>query len=102
MSPPAILEGALLAQAAGFVVHFQRGKRASEPCWFSRSKEFERPYVNDVLYKFATQTITQKLRTHTLALELERLDKMQQVFERQARAGDVQSAHLVTKLIERR
>jgi hypothetical protein len=33
MSTPAILEGALLAQAAGFAVHYQRGKRAFEPCW---------------------------------------------------------------------
>jgi hypothetical protein len=33
MSTPAILEGALLAQAAGFAVHYQRGKRAFEPSW---------------------------------------------------------------------
>ena len=33
MSTPAILEGALLAQAAGFSVHYQRGKRAFEPRW---------------------------------------------------------------------
>ena len=33
MSTPAILEGALLAQAAGFAVHYQRGKRAFEPRW---------------------------------------------------------------------
>jgi hypothetical protein len=33
MSAPAILEGALLAQAAGFAVHYQRGKRAFEPRW---------------------------------------------------------------------
>src|SRR5262245_61642989 len=58
--------------------------------------------INDVLDHFATQTISAKLRTHTLALELERLDSLQQVFERQAKAGDVASAHLVTKLIERR
>ena len=31
MSAPAILEGALLAQAAGFAVHYQRGKRAFDP-----------------------------------------------------------------------
>jgi len=58
--------------------------------------------VNDVLDRFATQTITNKLRTHTLALELERLDNLQQVFERQAKAGDVASGSLVTKIIERR
>jgi len=33
MSTSAILEGALLAQAAGFAVHYQRGKRAFEPRW---------------------------------------------------------------------
>jgi hypothetical protein len=33
MSTPAILEGALLAQAAGLAVHYQRSKRAFELCW---------------------------------------------------------------------
>jgi hypothetical protein len=33
MSMLAILEGTLLAQAAGFAVHYQRGKRAFEPRW---------------------------------------------------------------------
>jgi hypothetical protein len=33
MSMPAILEGALLAQAAGLAVHYQFGKRACEPGW---------------------------------------------------------------------
>jgi|GEM_PF-3801381 len=33
MSTLAILEGTLLAQAAGFAVHYQRGKRAFEPRW---------------------------------------------------------------------
>jgi hypothetical protein len=33
MSTLAILEGALLAQGAGFAVHYQRGKRAFEPRW---------------------------------------------------------------------
>ncbi|GLR85833.1 hypothetical protein [Bradyrhizobium iriomotense] len=58
--------------------------------------------VNDVLDRFAAMTITNKLRVHTLALELERLDELQRVFESQARGGDVQSALLVTKIIERR
>jgi hypothetical protein len=58
--------------------------------------------VNDVLDRFASTTLTDKLRMHTLALELERLDGLQEVFEQQAKAGDVQSALLVTKLIERR
>jgi hypothetical protein len=58
--------------------------------------------VNDVLDRFSYQTLTERLRTHTLALELERLDSMQQVFEKQARSGDIQAAALVTRLIERR
>src|SRR5262249_8158979 len=58
--------------------------------------------INDVLDRFAHVTISANLRTHTLALELERLDKLQQSFEQQAHAGDVQSAMLVTKIIERR
>ena len=58
--------------------------------------------INDTLDKFASITISQNLRTHTLALELERLDKLQQSFEQQAHAGDVQAAALVTKIIERR
>jgi hypothetical protein len=33
MSTSAILESALLAQAAGLAVHYQRGKRAFEPGW---------------------------------------------------------------------
>jgi hypothetical protein len=33
MSTPAMLEAALLAQAVGLAVHYQRGKRAIEPRW---------------------------------------------------------------------
>jgi hypothetical protein len=33
MSTPAMLESALLAQATGLAVHYQRGKRAFEPGW---------------------------------------------------------------------
>src|SRR5262249_36703337 len=58
--------------------------------------------INDTLDRFAKVTIAANLRVHTLALELERLDKLQRTFERQAEAGDIQSAHLVTKIIERR
>ncbi|MGH6847621.1 MAG: bifunctional DNA primase/polymerase [Methylocella sp.] len=39
MSTPAILEGALLAQAAGLAGHYQRGKRAFEPCWSTSPPE---------------------------------------------------------------
>ena len=58
--------------------------------------------INDVMDRFATTTLTDKLRAHTLALEIERLDELQEVFNDQAKAGDVQSALLVTKIIERR
>jgi hypothetical protein len=58
--------------------------------------------VNDVLDRFAAATITEKLRTHTLALELERLDGIMRVFEQRAREGDLGAAALITKIIERR
>src|SRR5262249_41099187 len=58
--------------------------------------------IDDVLTRFAKLTISQNLRQHTLALELARLDRLQRPFERQAEAGDIQSAMLCTKIIERR
>jgi hypothetical protein len=58
--------------------------------------------INDCLDRFAKITISKNLRTHTLALELERLDRLQRAFERQAEAGDVQAAALCQKIIERR
>src|SRR5262249_53680539 len=41
-------------------------------------------------------------RKHSLALELERLDQLQQVFSARALEGDVASGALVAKIIERR
>jgi hypothetical protein len=41
-------------------------------------------------------------RKHGLTLEPARLDELQEVFYRQAKAGDVQSAQLVTMIFERR
>jgi hypothetical protein len=41
-------------------------------------------------------------RKHSLALELERLDQLQQVFGARALEGDVASGALVAKIIERR
>lgn len=58
--------------------------------------------VMDALDRHAAMTLTSKLRTHTLALELDRLDEMQRTFDKQAREGDVASAALVLKIIERR
>jgi hypothetical protein len=58
MSTPAILEGALLAQAAGFAVHYQRGKRAFEPCWSTSppkiAEELRRDYRDGYNIGFRT------------------------------------------------
>jgi len=58
--------------------------------------------VNRVLDLFANATITDQVRKHTLALELARLDELQEAFYEQAMGGDVQSGALVAKIIERR
>jgi hypothetical protein len=58
--------------------------------------------VNRALDLFSEATFNDNVRKHTLALELARLDELQEVFYKQALAGDVQSAQLVLKLIERR
>jgi hypothetical protein len=49
-----------------------------------------------------TLTFSDPVRKHTLALELARLDELEEVFLEQAKGGDVQAARLVTKIIERR
>ena len=51
---------------------------------------------------FANATITDQVRKHTLALELSRLDELQEAFYEQAMGGDVQSGALISKIIERR
>jgi hypothetical protein len=58
--------------------------------------------INRVIDRFADVVITDKVRKHNLALELERLDELQETFYARALGGDVQSAALVTKIIERR
>src|SRR6516165_1657940 len=58
--------------------------------------------VNKALDLFAVATINAKVRTHTLALELSRLDELQSVFYERAKAGDVASGMLLTKIMERR
>jgi hypothetical protein len=58
--------------------------------------------IFDVLDGWATQTITHKLRFHTLALELARLDDLHKVFDAQARTEDAASGALVTKIGEER
>ena len=58
MSTPTVLEGALLAQAAGLAVHYQRGKRAFEPGWSSSppkiAEELRRDYRHDYNIGFRT------------------------------------------------
>jgi Protein of unknown function (DUF3987)/Bifunctional DNA primase/polymerase, N-terminal len=60
MSTPAILEGALLAQAAGFAVHYQRGKRAFELRWSTSppkiANELKRDYRDGYNIGFRTGT----------------------------------------------
>jgi hypothetical protein len=46
--------------------------------------------------------VGRQARKHTLALELGRLDELQEVFYRQAKAGDVPSVQAVTKIIKHR
>jgi pyridoxal/pyridoxine/pyridoxamine kinase len=58
--------------------------------------------VNRVLDRFTVDTVSDQARRHTLALELARMDLMEQVYFSRAMNGDVQSAQLVAKLTERR
>ena len=58
--------------------------------------------VHDAIDNYARATLTTRLRTHSLAIDLARLDKLMKTYEKQAEAGDVQSAAIVLKIIERR
>ena len=58
--------------------------------------------VSKVLDRFTETTIDDKIRRHTLALELARLDELQDTFYDRALESDVQGGVLVTKIIERR
>ena len=58
--------------------------------------------VNRVLDCFTETTIDDKIRRHTLALELARLDELQETFYARALEGDVACGALITKIIERR
>src|SRR6516164_142413 len=58
--------------------------------------------VNKALDRFTETTIDDKIRRHTLALELARLDELQETFYARALEGDVQCGALITKIIERR
>ena len=62
-----------------------------------------RPQLAEVtLDRFTETTIDDKVRRHTLALELARLDELQETFYARALEGDVQCGALITKIIERR
>ena len=58
--------------------------------------------VNKALDRFTETTIDDKVRRHTLALELARLDGLQETFYARALEGDVACGALITKIIERR
>ena len=58
--------------------------------------------VNKALDRFTETTIDDKTRRHTLALELARLDELQETFYARALEGDVACGALITKIIERR
>jgi hypothetical protein len=58
--------------------------------------------VNKALDHFTETTVDDKVRRHTLALELARLDELQETFYARALEGDVQCGALITKIIERR
>jgi hypothetical protein len=58
--------------------------------------------VNRVLDRFTETTIDDKTRKHTLALELARLDELQETFYARALEGDVACGALIRKIIERR
>jgi hypothetical protein len=58
--------------------------------------------VNRALDRFTETTIDNKTRKHTLALELARLDELQETFYARALEGDVACGALITKIIERK
>jgi hypothetical protein len=55
--------------------------------------------ITRALDEFADATIDEKVRKHTLALELARMDRLQSVFYARALEGDVNCGALVAKLI---
>ena len=56
--------------------------------------------LNKALDSFTETTIDDKVRRHTLALELARLDGLQETFYARALKGDVACGALITKIIE--
>lgn len=58
--------------------------------------------ISEVIDRWAASAIDDKIRKNALALELARLDELQETFYARALEGDVECGALVTKLIERR
>lgn len=58
--------------------------------------------IDEAIDRWADSIITDKTRKHTPALELGRLDELQEVFYQPALEGDVRCGALVAKIIERR
>lgn len=58
--------------------------------------------VNAVLDRFTDHSIDQQIRKRTVALELARLDLLQQAFFKHALEGNLGAGALVQKIIERR
>lgn len=58
--------------------------------------------VNQAIDRWSSVALTAEARKHGLALELARLDQMQQVFFQRACEGDVAAGALVEKIIARR
>ena len=71
-------------------------------CAIARAQGCTLAEVSKVLDRFTETTIDDKTRKHTLALELARLDELQETFYARALEGDVACGALITKIIERR
>lgn len=57
--------------------------------------------INAVIDNWASSSIDDQIRKHTLCLDLARLDELQQVFHQRALQGDVACGALITKIIRR-
>jgi hypothetical protein len=58
--------------------------------------------INAVIDRWSSVALTAEARKHGLALELARLDELQEVFYQRALEGDVSCGALVTKMIDHR
>jgi hypothetical protein len=77
----------------------QRGRSERE---IAKARRCSVAQINEGIDRWAATSIDDKIRKNTLALELARLDELQETFYARAREGDVQCGVLGTKIIERR